>query len=393
MLSPVNVEFNITARELVHALAAGPKKARTLTVDETRAMIHLWAKGDMDDLQFGALLMIMRHRGETAEEVAGAALGLRDFSVFVSVPELAVSLDWPCYAGKREQFPWLLFAALRLGKKGQRVLLHGDELASPKRNHVAAFVKQAGIPTAIDAKSAAKALDSKGVVYMALDSMLPLWSRIRELHRTLGLRSLLTQAVRFFNPANCQYGVRTYFHHGLDDHYLAVLSAMAAYSQPQQILIFRGHQGEAEINPRVENELVFWRNGAVTCELLHPCAPQGTQAQLQLLGTDDEVLARFADMARPGASDNSLQAAAVNATLAAILLLLGKAATADSALALATSGKGLANPAIDALCRVLIKQGCRDEQEAFQLLRQKSMHCGISMDKLAQQLLQHVAAA
>lgn len=393
MLSPVNFEIAMTARELVHAVASGPKKARTLTVDEARSMIHLWAQGEMDDLQLGAVLMIMRHRGETAAEVAGAAMGLRDLSVFANVPELAATLDWPCYAGKREQFPWLLFAALRLGKKQQRILLHGDELASPKRNHVAAFVKQVGIPTAIDANGAAKALDSKGVVYMALDSMLPLWPRVRELHRTLGLRSLLTQAVRFFNPANCQYGVRSYFHHGLDQHYLAVLNAMATSCHKQDLVIFRGHQGEAEINPRIENQLLFWRDGVVTSEVLPVCAPEGTQAQLQQLGTDEDVLARFANVARPGAADSSLQAATVNATLAVMLRLLQQDNSVAAALTRANNSKLQANHAISTLCRMLVKQGCHNEDEAFQLLRKKSMHSGISMDKLARQLLQHVAVA
>lgn len=393
MLSPVNVECNISARELVHALAAGPKKARSLNVNEARAMVHLWAKGEMDDVQFGSLLLIMRHRGETADEVAGAALALRDFSVFASVPELNATLDWPCYAGKREQFPWLLFSALRLGKKGQRIVLHGDELASPKRNHVGAFVKQVGIPVAIDAASAAKALDDQGVVYMGLDSMLPLWPRIRSLHRILALRTLLTQAVRFFNPANCRYGVRTYFHHGLDVHYQQVLAAMAPHCPELELVIFRGHQGEAEINPRVESELLFCRSGTVQAMTLPICAPEGTQAQLQQLGSDDEVLQRFTRCARPGAGDNSLQAATVNATLAVILLLLGQEKDICTALKLSYGGKVAANPAIEALCQMLVQQGCSNESEAFQLLRAQSMRTGIGMEQLATQLLAQVAAA
>ncbi|QYJ78732.1 ANTAR domain-containing protein [Shewanella acanthi] len=391
MLSQVNI--NISPRELLHALAAGPRKARSLSVNEARAMVHLWAKGEMDDVQFGSLLLIMRHRGETAEEVAGVALALRDFSVFATVPELNATLDWPCYAGKREQFPWLLFAALRLGKKGQRIVLHGDELASPKRNHVGAFVKQVGIPVAIDAMGAAKALDAKGVVYMSLDSMLPLWPRIRALHRTLSLRTLLTQAVRFFNPANCHYGVRTYFHHGLDVHYQAVLAAMAPHCPEQELVIFRGHQGEAEINPRVENELLFWRCGAVNTMVLPICAPEGTQAQLQQFGGDDEVLTRFAHCARPGAEDMSLQAATVNSTLAVMLLLLKQEEDVSRALNRCRSGKALANPAIDTLCQLLVKQGCRNESEAFQLLRAQSMRTGMGMEQLARQLLAQVAAA
>ncbi len=73
-------------------------------------------KGEVGDDQMAMLLMLIRVQNETNEEIAG----LR--KRFQSRAETNADIDWPCYAGKRNDTasgkPWNLLAAKILADDG-----------------------------------------------------------------------------------------------------------------------------------------------------------------------------------------------------------------------------------------------------------------------------------
>ncbi|MPY21716.1 glycosyl transferase [Shewanella psychropiezotolerans] len=272
---------------LIRTLGRGEKGSRSLTLSEAHFLIKGFSDGIGTKVQLAAALMLMRVRGETCEEVAGAALGIKS-TMSTQWSNLDVSIDWPCYAGKRELLPWLLLAAKVLANQGERLLLHGDPRSLSHRKHIAAYVERLNIPKASNPEEAQSALDSVGICYVDADSFSPLVAQFRELHQELGLRSLFQIAIRCTNPANAPVSLRSYFHPGLDKMHTKVAKLMShacldvrllddsfndsvestavnaaeqAFALKGRVGIFKGVQGETEINPRISTELTIASRG------------------------------------------------------------------------------------------------------------------------------------
>ena len=63
----------MTLAEHVRTLGRGPGRSRSLTQDEAADAMRLMLQGDAAPEAVGALLMLLRMKGETAEEIAGFA--------------------------------------------------------------------------------------------------------------------------------------------------------------------------------------------------------------------------------------------------------------------------------------------------------------------------------
>ncbi|RTR39520.1 glycosyl transferase [Shewanella canadensis] len=268
---------------LIKALGRGAKGARALTLKESTFLISGFHEGIGSQVQLAAALMLMRVRGESAAEIAGVAIGIKS-TINEQWREVKPTIDWPCYAGKRELLPWLLLAAKVLATQGERILLHGDPKSLSHRKHIAAFVSALDIPSVSTPDDAKSALDHGGICYVDADNISPLVAKFRHRHQELGLRSLFQTAIRCINPGNAPVSVRSYFHPGMDELHAEIAEMMAGYSANQdsddglsplyesttqeRVGIFKGVQGESEVNPRIATELtIVSKEGREKCSI------------------------------------------------------------------------------------------------------------------------------
>ena len=77
-----------TLKALIHKVADG----KTLTEDEMRIALEIMTEGHATPAQMGAFLMALRVRGETVEEITGAAQMMRAKMRRVNVPADAVDI-------------------------------------------------------------------------------------------------------------------------------------------------------------------------------------------------------------------------------------------------------------------------------------------------------------
>lgn len=98
-------------------VARGPGRARPLTETEARAAMGHVLDGTGAAEAVGALLMTLRLRGETEDEITGFAGALRDH--MQRWRALDVDLDWPSYsAGRTRGLPWYLLSARLVAQAG-----------------------------------------------------------------------------------------------------------------------------------------------------------------------------------------------------------------------------------------------------------------------------------
>ena len=107
--------------QYVRTIGRGPNLSRPLTGDEMYTAAGMILDGEVEDLQLGAFLCILRLRTEVPEEGYGFVRAVRDtLDVPADAPE--VELDWPTYSGKKRQLPWFLLSAKEVAQAGHRVI-------------------------------------------------------------------------------------------------------------------------------------------------------------------------------------------------------------------------------------------------------------------------------
>src|SRR3984957_16982070 len=110
----------------VAILGRGPGRSRPLTRCEAETAFGIVLRGEADPHQVGAFLMLLRFRGEDAEEITGMVQAVRAHAV-LGRGDLGVDLDWPSYgAGRTRGAPWFLLSALALARAGTTVVMHGS---------------------------------------------------------------------------------------------------------------------------------------------------------------------------------------------------------------------------------------------------------------------------
>ncbi|GFE48864.1 hypothetical protein So717_06170 [Roseobacter cerasinus] len=225
--------------EHVRILGRGPGRSRSLTEEEAQAAMRLMLSGEAAPEAIGALLMLLRMKGETAEEIAGFARAAQQ-SV-TALPE--VDLDWPSYAaGRTRGLPWFLLSARLVAASGHPVLLHGwngPDLAV--RNGLAA----GGIAMARNADDAAALIVRDGIAYLPLEQLCPSLFALLNLREVLGLRSCINTVARMLNPAGAAASVQGVFH----PSYRLLQADAAQLLGWRSLTVIKGGGGEFERHP------------------------------------------------------------------------------------------------------------------------------------------------
>ncbi|MCU0907443.1 MAG: glycosyl transferase family protein [Rhodobacteraceae bacterium] len=295
----------------VQIVARGPGRGRAMTMDEACAAMRLIVSGAADPHAVGALLMVLRLRGETADEIAGFARGLRD--AWPVLP--AVDLDWPTYAaGRTRGLPWFLLAARLVALTGARVLVHGTTDTTA-----------AGIATATGPADAARLIDRDGIACLPLAALSPPAQALLSLRGVLGLRSCINTVLRVMNPATAPAQLQGVFH----PPYRALQQAAGALLGQPQLAILKGGGGEFERHPGKDAVLYRLVAGAPS-ELALP-ALMDDPRRLSDGPTDPALLAALWS----GAWDDPFARTTVTGTAALALLTLGAADTPAAAQGLA----------------------------------------------------------
>lgn len=242
--------------EYIRALGKGPKMFRDLDEAEAESAMAMILRDEVDPLQLGAFLMLLRRKGETAAELAGFVRALK-----ASFPTggdcKRPDLDWPSYADRHRQQPWFLLSALLLAQNGIRVLMHGirgeKDGYAPTRAALSAF----GIRPVSTLAEAAREMDRCGFAYLATEEFSPKLDELFRLRRMLGVRTAVNTLARALNPMNAPAQVVGVFHAS----YRALHQEIALRLEQPRCAVIKGIGGEAQRSPFKESFIATVRDG------------------------------------------------------------------------------------------------------------------------------------
>ena len=237
----------------VRILGKGKRGARNMTRAEAREAMGMVLDEKVEDTQLGAFLMLLRHKEESPDELAGFTEAVRER---LNAPQLSVDIDWPTYAGKKRHLPWYLLAAKCLAQNGVRVLMHGGGAHTAGRLYSEQLLELLGIPLCRNWQAVGEALEQHNIAFIPLGDWAPQLQRMIDLRNTLGLRSPIHSLARILNPLGARCGLQSIFHPGYQAVHRDASGLLGDHS-----IVVKGDGGEVEINPDTISHLYGTTHG------------------------------------------------------------------------------------------------------------------------------------
>jgi len=243
--------------EYIRILGRGKKGARSLTFDEARSAMTMILANEVEPVQLGAFLMLMRVKEESPEELAGFVKAAREILSLEGRLLPRAMVDWSTYAGKRRQLPWYILAALLLAENGVTILMHGTHGHKDDRVYAPEVVEHLGLPLCQDFSQVEEQIGTRRFAFIELEQFCPKLKQILDLRGKFGLRSPINTLLRMINPLSAPYLMQGIFHPGYRDiHQQAAL----LLGQPHMV-VFKGEGGETERNPDTECKILTVDDG------------------------------------------------------------------------------------------------------------------------------------
>ncbi len=225
----------------VRILGKGKRGARDLTREEAREAMGMLLDGKAEETQLGAFLMLLRHKEESAAELAGFTEAVRER---LDAPAISVDIDWPSYAGKKRHLPWYLLSIKCLAQSGIRIFMHGGGPHTAGRLYTEQVVDLLEIRRCESWAEVDEALAYDHMAFMPLGAWMPGLQRMIDQRNILGLRSPIHSLARILNPLRARCGLQSIFHPGYQANHREASRLLS-----DNAIVIKGEGGEIEINP------------------------------------------------------------------------------------------------------------------------------------------------
>lgn len=248
----------------------------SLSVDESRELMHAMAGGDMAPALAGAFLAGLRAKGETAEEIRGFATAMRELAVHPAIPAGAPTVDTVGTGGDGSgSLNLSTGAGLLAAAAGARVVKHGNRSVSSKSGS-ADLLECMGMPIPLDEQAGIEALQALNFTFLFAPAYHPAMKAIMPVRGALGVRTVFNILGPLANPAAPPYQLIGAFSRDIAKLMADTLSGMPI----ERGFVIHGEPGWDEATPAGDFVLFDVRPGSVREETRSPedygmrrCAP------------------------------------------------------------------------------------------------------------------------
>lgn len=220
--------------------------------------------GEATPAQIGGFLMTLRTRGETVDEIAGAASVMRSKAAAVQAPDGAMDIVGTGGDGKGTLNISTATAFVVAGA-GVRVAKHGNRALS-SRSGAADALTQMGVNVMVDASIAQRAMDTAGICFMMAPMHHAAMRHVGPARVELGTRTLFNILGPLTNPAQVRHQLTGAFAPSLLRPMAETLAALGSSTA----WLVHGSDGTDEVSIAGPTSVVSLREGEITEMELHP---------------------------------------------------------------------------------------------------------------------------
>lgn len=237
---------------------------RDLDFRQAEASVYEMMDGTVSAARTAAFLTAMKLKGETPEEIAGAASGMRAHALPVSYPGRLLEIVGTGGDGSNS-FNISTTAAFVTAAGGVKVSKHGNRAASSKCG-AADVLEALGANIRQEPDAAAHLLDTVGMCFF----FAPLYHRamkyVGPVRKELGIRTIFNILGPLTNPARAAYDCIGVYDAALVEPMAEVLDRLGT----ERALVFYGLDGMDEISPSAETKVCELDHGARRTYRLRP---------------------------------------------------------------------------------------------------------------------------
>ena len=245
--------------QIIKDIGRGSKGARDLNRDGARALFADLLAGRVPELELGAIMLSLRIKGETADELAGFSQALAAATQTITPPAGPRVVVLPTYNGGRKEANLMPLVAQLLAREGVPVLIQGRH-DFETRTDPFTLLAALDLYPASDLAGAKEQLTQAKLAVAPVDLFCPGLVNLLALRPRLGVRNVAHTLAKFIDPCP-GHSVRVI--PMTHPHFLTAMQDMLTASQATALLM-RGTEGEAYANPRRRPEFIGFVNGEKT---------------------------------------------------------------------------------------------------------------------------------
>lgn len=267
------------ATRFIKEIGRGKKGSRSLSRDDARALYGAMLDGRVSDLEMGGVMLALRFKGESVEEIAGFLEAAENsFELLPAPPGDYAPVLIPSYNGARKLANLTPLLAMLLAREGVPVLVHGVT-RDPGRVTTAEIFEAMGLPaaTCVADTQVAQALGNPS--FMPVETLAPKMAQLLSLRRILGVRNSTHTLVKILQPyQGPALRLVSYTH----PEYLEMLAEYFTTAAPVErgdAFLMRGTEGETVANANRAQQ-IDWFHGGERTILVQRDAPTDDLAQV-----------------------------------------------------------------------------------------------------------------
>lgn len=255
-----------TLTRYIKNIGRGKNAAGDLSREDARSLFTAVLGGLVPDLQLGAIMIALRLKGESLEELAGFAAACEaSYNHLTALPQGAIPVVIPSYNGARQLPNLVPLLALLLARAGIPVLIHGVT-RDAGRVSTREVLDALGIPPVMSAEQARERLADTRFAFMPIEAMAPEIAATLALRAKLGVRNSAHTLVKMLQPfAGPAVRIVSVTH----PEYLVRMREYFT-THDSDALILRGAEGEAVAHPRREPAIDWAHDGHAETWKLEP---------------------------------------------------------------------------------------------------------------------------
>jgi anthranilate phosphoribosyltransferase len=231
-------ELATAPRDFLARLIRGEDLSRA----ETEDLFGRLMDGELGEITMAALLTALAAKPEAADEIAGAAIAMRQR--LVAIPTTRADVVDTCGTGGDGQgtFNISTAAAVVAAAAGVPIAKHGNRSVS-SRSGSADVLEALGIEIEIDPVRAGETLDRLGIAFLFAPRLHPAMRRVVAVRGELGVRTIFNILGPLSNPAGARRQVLGVY----DDRLVPLMADVLRQLGCDHALVVRGHDGLDEL--------------------------------------------------------------------------------------------------------------------------------------------------
>ncbi|MGR3915094.1 MAG: anthranilate phosphoribosyltransferase [Gammaproteobacteria bacterium] len=183
----------------IRRLAAGEELRR----DDMRAVMRIIMRGEASAAQMGAFLTALSIKGESVEEITGAAMIMREMSVTVETRAKDLADSVGTGGDGARLFNISTAAALTAAAAGAVIAKHGNRAATGNCGS-ADVLEAAGVDITLNAAQAGKCIDACGIGFLFAPVHHAATRHVIGARREIGIRTIFNLLGPLTNPAGAR---------------------------------------------------------------------------------------------------------------------------------------------------------------------------------------------